>query len=431
MRMGLDAPESLPMTTSPKRSYSANTRLLHADRLGGVEHGAIHKPLHVSAAFNYPTARDLVDVFQGNQAGHVYARQGNPTVNALEAKVTLLEDGKGTATFATGMAAITAVFLALLRAGDHLVCTRFLFGNTNSLMQTLQALGVEVTFVDATEAGNVSAAITPATRMVFVETIANPVTQVADLEGIGRLCKDAGLLYVVDGTLTTPLLIQGRDVGAGLVVHSLSKSIGGHGNALGGAVVDTGLFDWSRYANILSPYKKGPADKWGLLQVKKKGLRDMGGTLRAEDAHRIAVGAETLGLRMRRVCDNALALAQWLEQQPQVARVHYPGLASHAQHERAARLFEGGFGPIMGFELREGIDALAFLDALQLVIVSSHLADNRTLAIPVAQTIYYEMGAERRAEMGIADGLIRLSVGIEDIADLVDDFSRALAQVGQ
>jgi len=419
------------MTTSPKRSYSAHTRLLHADRLGGVEHGAIHKPLHVSAAFNYPTARDLVEVFQGNQAGHVYARQGNPTVNALEAKVTLLEDAKGTATFATGMAAITAVFLALLRAGDHLVCTRFLFGNTNSLMQTLQGLGVAVSFVDATDAANVRAAITPATRMAFVETIANPVTQVADLEGIGRLCKDAGLLYVVDGTLTTPLLLRGRDVGAGLVVHSLSKSIGGHGNALGGAVVDTGLFDWAGYANILPPYKKGPADKWGLLQVKKKGLRDMGGTLRAEDAHRIAVGAETLGLRMRRVCDNALALAQWLEQQPQVARVYYPGLASHAQHERAAKLFEGGFGPIMSFELREGIDTLAFLDALQLVIVSSHLADNRTLAIPVAQTIYYEMGAERRAEMGIADGLIRLSVGIEDVADLIDDFSRALAQVGQ
>ncbi|HEY8974955.1 MAG TPA: cystathionine gamma-synthase family protein [Burkholderiaceae bacterium] len=417
------------MTTPSKRAYSANTRLLHADRLGGVEHGAIHKPLHLSAAFNYPKAQDLVDVFQGNQAGHVYARQGNPTVNALEAKVTLLEDAKGSATFATGMAAITAVFLALLRAGDHLVCTRFLFGNTNSLAQTLQALGVGVSFVDATDAANVRAAITPATRMVFVETIANPVTQVADLEGIGQACRDAGLLYVVDGTLTTPLLVRGRDIGAGLVVHSLSKSIGGHGNALGGAVVDTGLFDWSAYANILPPYKKGPPDKWGLLQVRKKGLRDMGGTLRAEDAHRIAVGAETLQLRMRRVCDNALALARWLEQQPAIARVYYPGLASHAQHERAARLFKGDFGLLMSFELREGIDTLAFLDALQLVIVSSHLADNRTLAIPVAQTIYHEMGPQRRAEMGIADGLIRLSVGIEDTADLIDDFTRALQAV--
>ena len=417
------------MTTPPKRAYSATTRLLHADRLGGVEHGAIHKPLHVAAAFNYPKARDLVDVFQGNQPGHVYARQGNPTVNALEAKVTLLEEAKGTATFATGMAAITAVFLALLRAGDHLVCTRFLFGNTNSLAQTLQALGVAVTFVDATAADNVRAAITPATRMVFVETIANPVTQVADLDGIGQVCKDAGLLYVVDSTLTTPMLLQGRDVGAGLVVHSLSKSIGGHGNALGGAVVDTGVFDWSTYANILPPYKKGPADRWGLLQIKKKGLRDMGGTLRAEDAHRIAVGAETLQLRLRRVCDNALALAQWLEAQPAIGRVHYPGLASHAQHERAARLFKGDFGLLMSFELREGIDTLAFLDALQLVIVSSHLADNRTLAIPVAQTIYYEMGPQRRAEMGIAEGLIRLSMNIEDIADLIDDFSRALEAV--
>ncbi len=417
------------MTTPPKRAYSAHTRLLHADRLGGVEHGAIHKPLHVSAAFNYATARDLVEVFQGNQPGHVYARQGNPTVNALEAKVTLLEDARGTATFATGMAAITAVVLALLRAGDHLVCTRFLFGNTNSLMQTLQGLGVDVTFVDATAADNVRAAITPATRMVFVETIANPVTQVADLDGIGRVCKDAGLLYVVDSTLTTPLLVRGRDIGAGLVVHSLSKGIGGHGNALGGAVVDTGLFDWSAYANILPPYKKGPAEKWGLLQVKTKGLRDMGGTLRAEDAHRIAVGAETLALRVGRVGDNALALAQWLEARPGIARVHYPGLASHAQHERAARLFGGRFGPLMSFELRSGLDPLAFLDALQLVIVSSHLADNRTLAIPVAQTIYYEMGPQRRADMGIAEGLIRLSVGIEDIADLIDDFSRALATI--
>ena len=419
------------MTAPTKRAYGATTRLLHSDRLGGVEAGGSHKPLHLSAAFSYPSARDLAEVFQGIQAGPVYARQGNPTGAALEAKVTLLEEGRGTACFSTGMAAISAVFLSLLRAGDHVVSSRFLFGNTNSLMQTLLGLGISVSFVDATDAAAVQAACTPATRIVFVETIANPVTQVADLEGIGRLCRDKGVLFIVDNTLTTPLLFKGRSVDAGLVVHSLTKGIGGHGNALGGAVVDTGLFDWSGYANILPPYKKGSADKWGLLQVKKKGLRDMGGTLRAEDAHRIAVGAETLALRLSRVCDNALALAQWLEAQPAVARVYYPGLASHAQHERAARLFKGGFGLLMSFELHERVDTLAFLDALQLVIVSSHLADNRTLAIPVAQTIYYEMGAERRAEMGIADGLIRLSVGIEDIADLIDDFSHALDSVSR
>ena len=417
------------MTTPPKRAYSANTRLLHADRLGGVEHGAIHKPLHVAAAFNYPTARDLVEVFQGTQAGHVYARQGNPTVNALEAKVTLLEDARGSAVFSTGMAAISAVFLSLLRSGDHVVSSRFLFGNTNSLMQTLQGLGISVSFVDATDAAAVQAAVTPATRIVFVETIANPVTQVADLEGIGRLCRAKGLLFVVDSTLTTPVLFKGRDVDAGLVVHALTKGIGGHGNAMGGAVVDTGLFDWAAFDNILPAYRKGPAASWGLLQIRKKGLRDLGATLRAEDAHRLAAGAETMALRIPRVCDNAMAMAQWLEKQPAIARVNYPGLASHAQHERATRLFKGGYGPLLSFELRAGIDCFAFLDALQLVIVSSHLADNRTLAIPVAHTIFHEMGPERRAEMGIADGLVRLSVGIEDIADLLDDFGRALHAV--
>ena len=417
------------MTSPSRRAYGATTRLLHSDRLGGVEAGGAHKPLHLSAAFSYPSARDLVEVFQGIQSGPVYARQGNPTGAALEAKVTLLEDGKGTACFSTGMAAISAVFLSLLRSGDHVVSSRFLFGNTNSLMQTLLGLGITVSFVDATDAAHVQAAVTPATRIVFVETIANPVTQVADLEGIGRLCRDKGLLFVVDSTLTTPLLLQGRDVDAGLVVHALTKGIGGHGNALGGAVVDTGLFDWASFANILPSYKKGAPATWGLLQIRKKGLRDLGATLRAEDAHRLAVGAETLALRIPRTSHNALQMARWLAQQPAIAKVNYPGLPSHAQHERASRLFKGGFGPLLSFELREGIDCFAFLDALQLVIVSSHLADNRTLAIPVAQTIFHEMGAERRAEMGIADGLIRLSVGIEDIADLVDDFSRALATV--
>ncbi len=418
------------MTAPTKRAYGATTRLLHSDRLGGVEAGGAHKPLHLSAAFSYPTARDLAEVFQGIQSGPVYARQGNPTSTALEAKVTLLEDARGSACFSTGMAAISAVFLSLLRAGDHVVSSRFLFGNTNSLMQTLAGLGITVSFVDATDAEAVQAAITPATRIVFVETIANPVTQVADLEGIGRLCRTRGLLFVVDSTLTTPVLFKGRSVDAGLVVHSLTKGIGGHGNAMGGAVVDTGLFDWATFDNILPSYRKGPAASWGLLQIRKKGLRDLGATLRAEDAHRLAVGAETLALRIPRVCDNALQMALWLQAQPAIARVHYPGLPGHPQHERATALFRGGYGPLLSFELREGIDCFAFLDALQLVIVSSHLADNRTLAIPVAHTIFHEMGPARRAEMGIADGLIRLSVGIEDIADLVDDFTRALQAVG-
>jgi O-acetylhomoserine (thiol)-lyase len=412
--------EDFPMT------LGLTTRLLHADHFKGVEHGAAHEPTHTAVAFGYESARDLAAVFQGTRSGHVYGRQGNPTSAALERKVSMLEGGTGTVTFATGMGAIAAVLLSLLRRGDHLVASRFLFGNTSSLLQTIEGLGCEVTLVDATEAAAVEAAIGPHTRMVFAETVANPRTQVADLVGIGRLCAERGILFVVDNTMTTPYLFQPASVGAGLVVNSLTKSISGHGNVLGGAVTDTGRFDWSRYPNILEPYRKGPAAGWGLLQVRKKGLRDMGATLSGEAAHRIATGAETLALRMDRACDNALRLATWLSAQPGVVRVHYPGLEGHPQHGRARELFRQ-FGALMSFELEERRDPFQFLDALKVVIKSSHLGDNRTLAIPVAHTIFFEMGRERREAMGIAESLIRLSIGIEDYADLQDDFAVALA----
>ena len=402
------------------------TRILHADRLAGIEHGAVHKPMHTSAAFSYASTRDLVDVFQGSKPGAVYARQGNPTGAALETKISLMEEARATACFSTGMAAISAVLIALLRQGDHIVSSQFLFGNTSSLFHTLMGLGIEISFVDATDAGAVAKALRSSTRLVFVETIANPRTQVADLAGIGELCAARGLLYVVDSTLTTPALFKPRDVRAGLVIHSLSKAIGGHGHTLGGAVCDTGLFDWTRFDNILPSYRSGPSVGWGMLQIRKKGLRDLGATLRAEDAHRIAVGAETMALRVERSGSNALRLARWLEARPQVQRVYYPGLESHAEHARARALFNGGFGSLLAFELRPDQDLFGTLDALKTVIISSHLSDTRTLAIPVAHTIFWEMGAERRAAMGIADGLVRLSVGIEDYDDLQADFEQAL-----
>jgi O-acetylhomoserine (thiol)-lyase len=284
--------------------------------------------------------------------------------------------------------------------------------------------------VDATEARHVAQALRPQTRMVFVETIANPRTQVADLEAIGKLCAQHGLVYVVDSTLTTPALFQPKALGASLIVHSLGKLICGHGNALGGSVSDTGLYDWSSYPNLLPAYRKGAPATWGLLQIRKKGLRDMGATLSSEHGHRIAAGAETLGLRVERACANTQALAQWLQAQPQVSKVHYPGLAGHAQHERALRLFKGS-GSLMSFETVAGIDPFDVLNALQVVIKSSHLGDNRTLALPAARTIFWEMGARQRESMEIADSLIRVSVGIEAIDDLIADFEQAFASLGE
>ncbi|OZI76114.1 cystathionine gamma-synthase family protein [Bordetella genomosp. 2] len=401
------------------------TTILHSDRRQSVEHGAVHKPIHTSSEFAYGDARELAAVFQG-KAGFTYSRQGTPTTAALEAKISQMEGGAGTVSFATGMAALSAVFTTLLRKGDHLLSSQYVFGNTNSLLGTLAELGVEVSYVDPTDAAQVRAALRPNTRMVFTETIANPGTQLADLAGIGALCRERGLVYMIDNTLTSPWLFQGRTVGASLVMNSLSKYIGGHGDALGGSITDTGLYDWSGYANIHDSYRKGPATGWGLLQVKKKGLRDMGGTLSADSAHRIAIGAETLALRMAAHCSNALALARMLDAHPGVAKVHYPGLPSHPQHQRAAELFGQRYGGLLGIELAEGVDCFDFLNRLRIVLVATHLGDTRSLALPAAHTIYYEMGPERRAQMGIADSLIRVSVGIEDQADLLHDFDQAL-----
>jgi O-acetylhomoserine (thiol)-lyase len=414
--------------TNDTKSRGFTTAILHADRAAPIEHGALHKPLHVSVAYGYSSARALADVFQGREPGYVYGRQGNPTSGALEAKVNAMEGGVATVSFATGMAAIGAIMLSLVKAGDHVVASHFLFGNTNSLFHTLQGHGTPVTFVDATDAGAVAAALTPATRIVFVETIANPRTQIADLARIGALCRERGIVYVVDNTLTSPYLFRPRDVGASLVVNALTKYVGGHGNALAGSVTDTGLFDWTTYPNILDSYKGAKPALWGVTQLRKKGLRDWGGTLSPEQAHHVAVGAETLALRMSRQCANAMALAAFLARHPRVARVHYPGLPSHPQHALARELFRG-FGAILSFELAgQGTeDTFAFLDRLRVVVLSSNLGDNRTLAIPVAHTIFHEMGAARRADMGIADSLVRVSVGIEDEGDLIADFDQALA----
>jgi O-acetylhomoserine (thiol)-lyase len=401
------------------------TAILHGARASPIEHGALHKPLHLSVAYAYARAEDLVAVFQGRQSGYAYGRQGNPTTAALEAKVTAMEGGVATACFSTGMAAIEAILVALLTGGDHVVSSSFVFGNTNSLFNTFASHGTPVTFVDATDVANVERALTPATKLVFVETIANPRTQVADLERIGDLCRARGILYVVDNTMTSPWLFRPARVGAGLVVNALTKYIGGHGNALGGAVTDTGRFDWTRYPNIADNYRKQPPAMQGITQLRKKGLRDGGAALSAEQAHHLAVGAETLALRLDRQCANAMALAQFLASHPAVSAVHYPGLPTHAQHERARALFRAP-GALLSFELAPGRNVLDALDAFRIVVLSSNLGDNRTLAIPVAQTIYWEMGAARRAEMGIADSLVRVSVGIEDRDDLIGDFRRAL-----
>lgn len=401
------------------------TKIVHSDRLDVIEHGSLHKPIHATVAYGYEDARDLAAVFQGKQPGFTYGRQVNPTIEALQTKVSKMENGVQTVCFGTGMAAIGTMLFALLRNGDHFVSSSFLFGNTNSLFNSFAEHGVDVTFVDATDVEAVAAGINERTRLVFVETIANPRTQVSALEEIGKLCAERGLVYVVDNTMTSPYLFQPGTVDASLVVNSLTKYIGGHGNALGGAITEMGQFDWQTFANIYDTYKTGDPQKWAITQIKKKGLRDFGAALAPEAAHHIAVGAETLALRMERQCANASAMAKFLDQHAKVQAVYFPGLEAHPEHARAARLFRHP-GALFSFELAADVDIWEFMNELNVIVKSSNLGDNRTLAIPVAHTIYFEMGPERRASMGIEDSLIRISVGIEETDDLLGDLENAL-----
>lgn len=402
------------------------TTILHSDRLTKPEHGALHKPVHTSVTFGYDDVQDLVDIFQNKKKGFAYSRQGNPTVAALENKVTQMEGGLATIAFSTGMAAISATIIALIKSGDHILASSYLFGNTRSVFQSFVDMGLKITFVDATSIDNVKKELRENTRMIFVETIANPATQIVDLEKIGDLCAEKGIIYMVDNTMTSPYLFKPVTVKASLVINSLTKYIGGHGNALGGSVTDTGLFNWGDYPNIFENFKKQvKPETLGITQIRKKGLRDAGGTLAPEAAHSISIGSETLALRMERACANALSLATFFEAHPLIKKVYYPGLASHPQHEMAKRLFYK-YGGLMSLELDDTIDCFTFLNKLKLVVKSSNLGDTRTLSIPVAHTIFNELGPEKRAEMGISDSMIRLSIGIEDLDDLVEDFKAAL-----
>lgn len=401
------------------------TQLVHNDnKTNTPEYGGVHTSTSQSVLFNYDDAQDLVDVFQGKKAGHVYSRSSSGSVNALQDMLNQIDGGVGALCFATGMAAISSTMFALLRAGDHIVVSQFLFGNTLSFMNTLINFGVEISFVDVTDIRNVIVHCQSNTKMVYCESIANPVTQVSDLEAIGKFCEEKGILFALDNTMTPSYLLDGKSIKASLLLCSLTKYIGGHGNVLGGSVVDTGLYDWSHFENIRPEYRVADQTQWGLTQIKKLGVRDIGATLAPESASKLSVGFETLALRLDRACENAMQLATWLNSHSQVAKVFYPGLADHPQHFIARQLFSK-FGAILSVELIEAIDPIVFLNKLKLVLSATHLGDTRTLALPVASTIFYENGAQARMNMGIGDNLIRISVGIEDIDDLINDFSNA------
>jgi O-acetylhomoserine (thiol)-lyase len=387
--------------------------------------GAVHAPVSHSVLFDFPDAQGIVDAFQGKRMAHVYGRSSSPTASALQAVLTQQHQALGCVTFASGMAAISSFMLAFLKQGDHVIVSQFLFGNTRSFFQQISEFGVAVSFVDPTSLDAVQNAQQPNTRLLFTEGLANPLTQVPDMHALGSWAKAQGVMSMVDITMTPHVMADFATLPIDILVTSLTKYVAGHGQALGGAVLDMGKFDWTSYPHIDPRYQVTDTAQWGLTQLRKKGLRDIGATLSPEAASSILIGQETLAMRFATIQENTSQIARCLAQHTLVEHVYHPSLPTHPQHQLVSEQYNGT-GGIVSFTLSESIDPVLFINQLQLIICATHLGDTRTLALPVTQTIFFEFTQEEKDAMGVNEKLIRLSVGIEHVDDLCADLIQAL-----
>jgi O-acetylhomoserine (thiol)-lyase len=403
------------------------TRALHARPRIPDPHGALRFPVYDTAAFEFASAAEMQAAFEGRHPAHAYSRISNPTVEDYELRVTSLADALGTVAAASGMAAITAVVMALAEADTNIVTTRALFGNTISLAsQTLAPWGLGVRHVDMTRPGEVAAAIDDRTRMVYLEMITNPQLEVADVPAIVAVANARGVPVVLDGTATTPYLFRSADAGVAVEVISATKYISGGATSIGGLIVDNGVFDWSSSPRLRPWFEK--AGPYALLVALRREVnRNLGACLSPHNAWLQALGLETLALRVDRSCANALALARRLGADPRVRAVHYPGLADSPTHDTAARLLPRGFGGILTFELADRAACFRVMDALRLIRRATNVNDSKTLILHPASTIFAEFDPAQRTAMGVPESLLRLSVGIEDLEDMAADLDAALA----
>lgn len=389
------------------RSWQPGTRAAHASRARDVGIAVpLTEPLYQSTVFKFDSLSQVDAVYEARAQGHVYYRMGTPNSSTLERCVAELEGGEDAVAAGSGMAAISASLLALAAQGDHVVADRHVYGGTFSLLSAeLPRLGIAVSLVDLEDLAAVEASVRPNTRAILLETLTNPTLRVGDLTALCRLGRERGIPVVVDNTFTTPCLVRPLDYGANLVCHSLAKYLGGHSGGMGGIVV-------------------GSADLIAAIRAK---IVHFGASLGPFDAWMVGHGLPTLGLRMRAHCQNALAVAQFLADQPAVSRVIYPGLSSHRQHELATRQFSGGFGGMVSFSLKGGRPAVErFLEALDLIAFAPSLADvTSTISYPVA-TSHRGLPESALSAMDVDDGLLRLSVGIEDLEDILVDLRVAL-----
>ena len=418
-----------------------STNALHAGHDVTQTAGTRAVPIYQTTSYVFNNSDHAANLFSLKELGFIYTRLNNPTNQILQDRLAAIEGGIGAVVFASGTAAIATGLLTLLKAGDHIVASSSLYGGTYNLLSvTLQRFGITTTFVDASSPANFEAAVQENTRAFFAESLGNPKLDVLDLEGISKHAKEAKVPFIVDNTVATPVLLNPIKHGADIVIHSLTKYIGGQGNSLGGAIVDAGTFDWSsgKFPEFTEPsagyhglkyYETLGASSF-IFKLILEGLRDFGGALSPTNAFHIIQGLETLSVRIQQHSKNALALATWLEAQEEVAWVNYPGLESSKYKSLADKYLPNGQSGIVTFGTKGGYEsAKSIADATKVFSLLANIGDTKSLIIHPASTTHQQLSEVEQESAGVTKDLIRLSVGIEDVEDLKADLKAAFSTI--
>ena len=427
----------------PDRKFSLDTLCLHAGQIPDAATGARAAPIYQTTSFVFDSADHAASLFNLQTFGNVYSRMSNPTVAVLEERMAALEGGRAALAVASGMAAQMTALLTIMQSGDELVSASTLYGGTYSQFDvTLRKLGIETTFVHPDDPQNFRKAITKKTKALYAETIGNPQINVLDIQAVAAIARDAGIPLIIDSTFASPVLCRPFEHGADIVVHSATKYIGGHGTTMGGVIVESGKFDWGNgnFPGMTEPSKGYHGvifhETFGnfgyTMKARMEVLRIFGPSLSPFNAFLLLQGLETLHLRMERHCANALAVAEFLEKHPRVSWVNYPGLASNKYHDLARKYLPKGAGGIMTFGIQGGQAAgVKFIESAQFISHLANVGDAKTLVIHPASTTHRQMSEEDQIKAGVTADMVRLSIGIEGIDDILWDIDQALARAAQ
>ncbi len=421
-------------------SYLFDTAAIHGGHAGDPHTKSRAVPIYQTTSYTFDDAEHAARLFGLQEFGNIYTRIMNPTTDVLEQRIAQLEGGVGALAFSSGQAANIISILNIARAGDHIVASASLYGGTYSaFLHTVPKFGIEVTLVDSAKPDNYSKAIRENTKAIFAESIGNPKVDVLDIEAVAAVAEAAKIPLIVDSTLATPYLLRPFDWGANIVVHSATKFIGGHGTSIGGLIVDGGNFDWAasgKFPELVEPdpsyhgvrYVASFGNLAYIIKARVQMLRDLGASMSPFNAWLFLQGLETLGLRMERHSSNALAVAEHLREHPDVTWVSYPGVADHHSYARAKKYLPKGAGAILTFGIKGGAAAAkAMIDRLKLFSLLANVGDAKSLVIHPSTTTHSQLNVVQQIEAGVTEDMVRLSVGIEDIRDIIADLDQALA----